>query len=326
MHLRDAERRSDVVVHIGFPRTGTSALQAHFFPRLNGCVFLTHSGPGSAAYRSLMENLYHADDATYLRATIRAYLDETRRQQPGTLVISDEALSGATLVGAYNWERNALRLHDLLPEAKILVTVRHQGTRLRSIYNNFLTAGGYGSFREFIENRTGRFRYDLDQMRYECTVARYQDLFGVDRVKVIPYEFLVGDPGRCLDAIASWVVPGSSFGHREGFDTENRSLSPPARWMLRRANRLFLRSWFNPDPLVAAVPGARKLRGFLQQVVDPILFGRMRRRLSSDDEELLRSLLPRYEASNRRLEELTGLSLREYGYPLPDRGRATALS
>src|SRR5438045_162810 len=59
------------VIHIGLPKTGTTALQTHFFPRLPGCTFVSawgeHSDP---VFRLLSQDLLLADDERYLADTL----------------------------------------------------------------------------------------------------------------------------------------------------------------------------------------------------------------------------------------------------------------
>jgi sulfotransferase family protein len=308
------------VVHIGFHKTGTTALQRQFFPHLPETTFLTHggvAGRGGSVFRLLSDNLLAATDDEFLEETIRAFLAEMRTRA-STMVISHEGLSGEIFGGSYNRRRNAIRLHRVVPDAKILIVVRHQATMLRSIYAQHIRRGGVDRFEEFVLNEAPNCDFDLDHLQYDTLVTLYQELFGHERVLVLMYETLLADPAVFLDQVRGLVgVEGSPAAGQRPVGYEGRSLSPASRWIVRHTNRLFRRSAINPEPRVASIRRADDLPSFLQERVDPVLFRNSPRRLNRRDEALLTRLVSRYEKGNARLERVTGLPLRRAGYPVP---------
>ena len=308
------------VVHIGFHKTGTTALQRRFFPNLPGCTFLTHGGrEGRSLFRLLANNLMNAPDEEFLRETIHEYIADARERASGTLLISLESLSGSIFQGAYNRERNAVRLRAVLPDAHILIVVRHQHSMIRSAFAQHIRRGGYSSFPDFLLDRAPDCHFNLEHLRYDTLVACHQELFGPDHVRVLAYEHLIADPSAFLSEVRSLVDPTlpPDLDLDLTLERVGRSLSPASLWLTRHGNRLFVKSRINPKPALVPLRRAHELPGFLQRAVDPKLFAHATRELNPHEEDLLRSVLPMYEESNAALERMTGLPLRELGYPLP---------
>jgi len=74
-----------------------------------------------------------------------------RRPPDGRLrVLSYEGLSGELWRGNFDSKRNADRIHQTFPNARILIVVRRQGGPLESLYKQYLLTGGVLSMPEFL--------------------------------------------------------------------------------------------------------------------------------------------------------------------------------
>ena len=302
------------VIHVGLRKTGTTTLQEHVFPAIPDCVAAT---PESHPFRELSLNLRDAGDADYFEDTWRGFLADLQRRA-STVILSREGWSAPRdpWTGQETQARTAERLHALAAEAKILVVVRHQGTMLRSAYNQYVKTGGDARFDDWVATR-----FDFDFLRYDTIVKCYQDLFGRERVKVMAYENLATDPHTFLGELLGFVQPGAIAQQSDVvIPFENRSLGPLSRWTFRHTNRLFRRREHNPSPGVKLASRVR----FVQQPMrrfESMLLPRVKRDLTKRDRAVIESLLPTFEEGNATLEGLCGLSLRELGYPLPDHAR-----
>jgi Sulfotransferase family len=303
----------DCLIHIGFHKTGTTALQRGFFPKIPG-TFLTRSGPdGPTFYREISSNLCRAGDDAYDEDGARRFFKDVLSGQPEPLVISDEGLSGTIRWGGSNWARTAERLHRLMPTAKILVCIRHQGTMINSLYAHYVNQGGHVRLATFLADQAPGYTFDLDHLSYDRLVRRYQELFGPEQVKVLPYERLLTSREEFMGEISSFIGVAPD---PDGFGLEivNKSLSGPSRWVLRKSNRLFRRSPYNRRPPLGHHPWARDLRYRLQGIEARLA---SRRSGATHIPPLVQPLMRQYEESNAKLVELTGLALGELGYPLP---------
>jgi hypothetical protein len=173
------------IIHIGYPKTASTFLQKRVFPYVEGCAYL-HALPENRELRPLMHNMYFCDAAEYMPRTLATYLQEWRAAHPGRFLLSDENISGGLFLPVPNWERNAERLHAQLPDSRIVVVVRQQQTMLRSVYALYVQRGGVASLDDLLAGRAARGRFDAAHLEYHRLIGRYQELFGADRVHVVP--------------------------------------------------------------------------------------------------------------------------------------------
>lgn len=293
------------IIHAGWPKTGTTALQQRFFPRIPDSAVLNPL-PNTSRYRQLVDDLQTAENETYRSDVWSAFLDESRGDA-STLIVSWEGFCmGREAI------RTADRLHAATPDARVVLCVRNQHALLASRYAQHVRAGGYQSFPDWLSTVVP------ERTAYDTIVRHYQQLFGTDHVMVMAYEHLVADPTRFLDRLAAFVCPGEMVA-TEPMAQENISLSPAFRWIARKNNRLFRQSNVNPDPLLNC-PRVSQLVHRVLLRADRALVPSRSRGLSTRSRQLTSEWCSRYAESNDRLRELTGLPLAELGYPLPDPG------
>ncbi len=253
----------------------------------------------------MCRNLTDAEGDDYLRGSWEGFLADAR-QTAGTLLLSHEAFSRRHVDG-----RTTDRLHELMPDAAILVVVRSQSTVLHSLYHQYLKHGGTRPFDAWATTVL-----DRRWIRYDAVVAEYQRRFSPERVRVLAYEQLVADPAGFVAELRRFVL--GELGEGEpGWSPPrvNRSLARPSCWALRHMNRLFRKSELNPRPRVYPIPLHKAMR--LIRAVDTRYLGERYRSPSPRDGEAIRAVVDSVRESNERLAELTGLDLGVYGYPLP---------
>ena len=298
------------IVHVGYHKTASTWLQVSVFPHLADVCY------GDPLLAHFIVNLATAADPTFFAAGFRSVLRQIEQTSSSPLLLSYEGLSGSLWDGDETGLRNAERLHGLLPAARILIAVRRQDEMLRSIHAQYVNEGGTRPLGAFVDGQSvPGSRFSLRHLEYDRLVGRYVDLFGRDRVWVVPYEYLRAWPDRFLDRLCKML--GTRFTGPVSHARLNHSLSRPGLWLLRSWNGLFRLSRFNPDPRLAALPGGRRARNVMQQQVDPIL-----RRLGwktdgGEDGRMLADLAGQFARSNERLQQFCEEPLGEWGYALP---------
>lgn len=297
------------LLHIGMPKTASTWLQRHVFPGLSGFTY----GNQDPTVARLVGALLHTPDDEFDPGPFRSVVAEYDANG-ARLLVSHEGLSGDLWSRGHGRgpERYARRLAAVLPGADILVVLRNQPEMLVALYAQYVNEGGTSSFARFLSGEHVGPGFDFDALEYDALVETYQGRFGVDRVWVFPYERLRADPASFLAELERRyeTTAGSPARRRV-----NVSLSPAGLLALRAWNRLFRASPFNPSPAVAALPGGRRVRTLMQDVVDPALRRIAPAALGRHTTARAHAVAARYAASNARLSALTGFDPRALGYP-----------
>lgn len=294
------------LLHVGVHKTGSTWLQQCVFPVTRA---LLYSDPVVTA---LVADLLRAHDGDFHAGAFRALVGDFE-EHGVRLLISHEGLSGAVWRGGLSGDRLAQRLADVIPNADVLILVRNQPEMLGALYAQYVNEGGTRSLADFLSGNHQGPSLDQGALEYDRIVSAYRDAFG-DRVWVVPYERVRDDPAGFVDEL------DKRYDLRLDAPSMRRvnvSLSPLGLLMLRGWNRLFRESEFSPAPVLAALPGGRRVRKTMQQAVDPALRRLVPNRTMHAAAALARAHAASYEQSNMRLADLCECSLSELGYPLP---------
>lgn len=311
---------SGLLIHIGYHKTGTSWLQQFLFkePGLGFETYLERQEPWPLIIKPNSLDFDPSYVASMLPPLAPIY---ARGCVP---VISSERLSGSPHAGGYDSKDIADRLKRVFPDARILIVIRNQATILGSIYQQYIKAGG--TFRQddyFVTPEAKLKRYpffDFDYYAYHRLISYYFELFGSDKVLVLPYEMFINDGRSFVRAIVKFVgcskvnesiLDNLPYNHRE-----NRSLSDAQTKRLRTLNVIFGRGGGNlhQPPLLPMPKLTRVLSRYLSKVDE--IFPKRSDRKPSLSQEIAKLAVGRYGHSNRVTSSLIDLDLSMYGYEL----------
>ena len=294
------------LLHIGYHKTGTTWLQRHVF-----------GDPGSGfSQMSGAQRLIAVNAFDFKPKWIRRQMGRKMGEAQGLLpVLSSERLSGEPHFGGYDSELIADRLAAVFPDARILVVVREQTSMFLSIYKEYIRRGGAASLRQYLAAPGDgywmpQFRFAF--LEYHRLIRYYQDLFGTESVKVLPYELLQRRPGAFLGEIGEFV--GVRVREPQ-VQSVNVSLSAFVLGIKRQANRYFVFDGpVNPAPALD-FSGANATLERMCRTLDSILPVTVRDRHERRwRRHTTREVGTRYAQSNNLTEQLTGLDLRSFGY------------
>ena len=213
------------LIHIGFPKAGSTTLTAWFdqHPQLE----FAPNGVGG---------YYHAFE-------IAARAAEPRPRPPLWQVTSSESLSSpresdaVTVAGAWSEARPSIAdsrvrvcqtLHRLSPTATMLIVTRGFKSALASGYSQYVRQGGRLTQSDLLAVHSEHGASVLD---YDGTVGLYEEAFGPERVVVMPYELLRDDPHAFFGALAERLELDAG---PDAVPRLNPSLSPAAIVWYRR--------------------------------------------------------------------------------------------
>lgn len=309
---------TSLLIHIGYHKTGTKWLQSRVFPSPD----MGFSMP-IRLRQIVLNQVALAHELDYDPVAVAPRVDRALRNGylPGTVpVLSHERLSGHPHSGGYDAATIAERLAALFGDARVLIVIREQRGALLSAYKQYVMEGGTASLRKYlVPPRAGSARrplFDPQHFAYDRLIGRYRDLFGPDRVLVLPFEDLAGDPDGFCARIRAFARDGTAAADHPPVPADREHVSPSfaALQFKRYLNALLLRDGVHPE------------RGSERRWVRNLVMGATRwidRRLPGGMVALFeraargyvhRYAGERYDESNRRTAELIGCDLGPLGY------------
>ncbi len=309
------------LLHIGYHKTASTWLQTRLF-----------SARGSGLRwerKSLADPINALISAHPLDFRAEPFRDQFQdimlraRRRSQVPVVSYERLSGHPFAGGYDSKEIAGRLAEVFPEGRVLIVIREQRDIILSTYRQYVKAGGVLKLESFLDPPTYRHaripHFDAAYFRYDRLIEAYRELFGAERVLVLPCEQLGRTPKAFVQAILDFAdadaKPG--FGDDLPFDERmNPGALGPALALDRTVNRWFFRSDVNPAP-IWPLAGATGVKQWVQAL------GRvMPATLASRSEAALRRKVAafcdgRYAESNARTSRMAGINLGALGYDMP---------
>jgi hypothetical protein len=295
-----------ILFHVGYHKTATTWMQRMLFTPEHG--YRQVAGHEEAFEHVVRPHGLRFDPEPMRETLLRGMAALKDGEVP---VLSSEILSGHPFQGGHESDVYAERLARIMPDARILISIRSQTKILPSVYMQYLLRGGTMPYDRFFEGsrELGYFGFTPDHFEYDLLVAHYQRLFGRDKVHVVTQESLARD----MQAAAREVA---DFSGAQLFDT----LQPAARKVhaasypeyaaavLRRVNHV-QESTLVTTPIIklGETPrGLYRASGYVLRS-NPVarIFGQ--RKPVSD--YVRRRFAGHFDASNRRLAEICPAAL-----------------
>ncbi len=185
--------RAPLLIHLGFHKTGSTWLYEEIFQSSERGF----SVPVGEPRHRLVQRLVVPDPLFYDPvATANNYAPHLNaaKEKSLSLVLSHERLSGYPSSGGRDRQMIAERLRQTFPEARVLIVLREQRALIRSMYSQHITDGGVESIGRYLktpEPGLGRKpSFSLCLYEFDRLIEHYRQLFGPDRVLVLPFEML----------------------------------------------------------------------------------------------------------------------------------------
>ncbi len=173
------------LVHIGYPKCGSTFLQMEVFPKIKAVKAISTTGNDPFLLEAI-PHIVAADSIYYDSEYVKSCFE---RINPETNIISFEGFAGSiSLVKGVEIGTIASRLKHLVPSLKILVVLRDQKSIIPSLYMHDVKIGyscGFDKWFKFFEHSS---RYVF--LKYSPFVECYQNIFGRANVKVVFFEEL----------------------------------------------------------------------------------------------------------------------------------------
>lgn len=237
--------KKNVVIHIGIHKTASTFLQTHLLPHFPETTLVTRP---YTQFNKAFNKLQYADDTLYDKCELEIELIQIKTRN---LILSDENFSGKLFFyNAINRTRTANRLHELFPNATIVIVLRNQMDFIMSSYNHYVKGvhKGTKAIHKFIKhdskpyininehkanaavnNYTDYLYYNTDDtclnlevLKYSKLIQLYQSLF--PKVKVLLFEDIIKAPKLIVDTFEKELGVRSHFDYTKFGSKENSSL------------------------------------------------------------------------------------------------------
>jgi len=300
-----------VVLHVGFPKAGSTWLQDELWPRARNARPI----PRPVVRREILVPSQLAFDA---RAARRAVLGRGGERA----ILSEEELVGnlhnGGLHGAMSREI-AERLAHAFPDAHVVILLRSQLDMIASAYKQYVESGGTGSIHRFLRPARSPHKtpnFSLDFLDYDAHVRRFETLFGADAVHVHPFEDLRRD-GRAFAQRLAADLDLDLDPEEISYSPRNVGFRRGTRRLLRVLNHFHDREIPNSSCIVG-VPGLYPvLKRVAAQLNRAPWMGRHETLRDFLDAESIERIADRYRESNEELAKRRDLPLAVHGYPMP---------
>lgn len=313
------------VVHIGFPKTGTTTLQETFFnnhPQINylGSPYKSQEMLVAMEVKLTKNILSYNNNSEIIKNIFLNELSKNSDKKKNINLLSYEGLSfqpsktpdRATI---------AKRIKEVFgADTKIIITIRNQRNFCLSHYGQDVRNGTYLNLTNYIKYLLDYYEsYSyLSLLDYLPLIKYYEELFKKENVLVLCYEDLSSNPNIFFSRISSFLNI-DKIKYTKRF---NKSLGSLSLFLQRIFNRII--TFDNGRPLYAhgvRLPGkvGHSLRGSYKYLIyriisflDPILPFNKKIKFP---EKHLKNFDQIFGDNNKKISENYKLKLKDYDYP-----------
>ena len=300
---------TEPLIHIGFHKTGSSWLQKWILRNPEAGYWAPWSREELRGH-FVISNPF-AYDAKHVRAHFTPmWQDAERRGQIPCL--TDEMLSGNPWKGSWPSVDTMERLYKAFPEAKVLIVIREQVSMISSLWRHYVRAGGTASLERYLlqpKTKSGwEPLFQLGYLEYHYLIRHYMNLFGEDKVLVLPFEWLCEYPRAFVEQVNQFS--GAVCGIDVPESSENRGLTAMSCELKRYLNMIS-----SADRATGTISWRWKAKNKLVYSIDRLVPDKTRAKSNKALKERIKSLIgDHYVLSNRDTSRLIGINLDEAGY------------
>lgn len=300
-------QKKKIFLHVGYPKTGTTSLQKHYFPFAEGVDYLgkRYSGEKFLVQQSLINEMVFGK-SRYNCSSQKLYEFLNEKMLNNTALISEERIIGSFItprrMGPFRYSTtdpayiiNKIKeiFHEDFFDLFIIITLRKQDDLIPSKYaQSFLTAyskcSTVDTFSKFVDdivkNSNSSFQSGFDFYRI---ISEFIKVFGRKHVIVLPYELFKHNSSNFILKLSDYLECDFEL-HKDNMSYENVRINPDGSRDYRKSNVSLL----------------KKIKTKMTKSPGTIA-------LTYEQKE---SLMTLYHEYNRRLDEELELNLKKFGY------------
>jgi hypothetical protein len=215
-----------VLLHIGYPKTGSNFIQ-HWFASHPDVYFRLDKMAGFGGPKEIP--LYANNNAALHKLFVLS--EEQLSVWGGKLDIVNVKYTPGDIKSLQ--EKTCATLHALYPAATVLIFTRGYESLLKSQYSHYIKIGGTLDVNDFLQENVPNVLALYD---YTYLISKYVEYFGKDNVVVMPYELLRESPEKFTRYITDRL---SLRGIEADYSKKNESLDGWRLYKYRRLSSMF---------------------------------------------------------------------------------------
>jgi hypothetical protein len=312
---------NQLLIHIGYPKTASTWLQQGIFKdEKTGFIspWRGHWSDGIAVREFITVDSFSFSPINAYSAFENGLKEAEQKHL--CAVLSQEMLSCNFLDQSGYWGKEvAKRLHDVFPQAKILIVIREQKSMIFSAYGQYIRNGGRKSIEQFISTQNIKpgvyplFR--LYSLKYDYLIKYYHHLFGENQVLVLPFELLKRDTNLYLKKILEFVgIEEVSFDYKLSKEI-NVNYKAATLAINRKINNFIP---FRDKSSISSLDSWRwkfiwKMLSIMDKTLPEEIQNTEKLRIKNFIKEYTKDM---FLESNQKTSELIKINLRDFGYDL----------
>jgi hypothetical protein len=333
---------SDLLVHIGYPKTGTTTLQKGIFHKLDEKEIINYVGRGSKQKFLDWNNKFVRrddinQDLVFSEEKLNVFSDERLTNQEFYSKMRYMNDSGETRGSphpnpleelTHNPFNNASRVKSTLGEyaddIKILVTLRNQPKIVHSLYAytyHTYQESEYDTWQKYFSHFVTE-NYLQKDFYYDKLLKKYEEIFGKENIHVVLFEHLKHNPNKYIEEIREILNIDTNIEEFITLEPQN---------VAEKTDEYYVNQYRNPNLVEKKIPNKLKsgvrnglqrsritgLLPILKKAYDLIAFNEGKNKVQKISEEEINQILNIYEQSNMRLTRYNNIdqnTLSEYDY------------
>lgn len=328
-------KKNEIKIHLGYPKTATTTLQKHFFPNIKDIQYIgKHDNEGGLfdfdekVVNDLIFKNPNKIDYENLREEFSKILNQNN------VVLSEESFTSNSLRVSNIDGKDILPTQETIAKnirtffntenfnVKILFTIRKQDEMITSqyaqsyvhYYSRYKESDSFAKFLNIYLDEKNKKHTFYETLDYFHVVGIYQKLFGKENVSVLVYEELQKTPQMFYSKLCDFLEIESSQYSEIAIQKNENKRSTNKNYKKTRDITFF-------DKLakfkITYLPFVKiKLPSGLKQKLKEIVWTdnqKVSKTIFLTEEQKL-EVLSRYKESNKKLSEMMQLNLKGYGY------------
>ncbi len=302
-----------VIIHIGYPKTGSTWFQNQFFPNIKNFQFVDK--------RQIKDNFILTNSLDFDPKVIRNKFSKPEK----SLILSHELLVGGMIhTGGVNGiitKEFANRLYSVFPEAHIIIFIRNQVDHIASAYNQYIRDGGNFNINKYLYQNSFNalnkfFFFSFDFLLFDKIISFYKILFPKSHVHIFLYEEFKTSPQKFIESFCTQFNFEIDL-FNLNFEPTNTSFRTYIKPIYKTANLLYRRAVIHKTNVFKFDKFHQTVRFRLDAWNQHKIFGPIETSQKILGNKNYQYIKDYYKQSNRNLIEQHGLdAIKKFDYPL----------